>query len=150
MFHKMLKIEEISIIYTSLTCLRDKFLRKKFKSKYAFFFTYLKSKTIHPMLPNQWQSGNARKWKTGGVRFKPLSRLSTQPFGVLRGFLRNSRKYGLGSLRKTPTEGTSLVPQADNQPSTYNQPSVNTWKLIIQYTNINHQVNCKTNFKYSM
>ena len=25
-------------------------------------------------------------------------------FGVFRGFLRNSRKYGLGSLRKYPTE----------------------------------------------
>ena len=27
--------------------------------------------------PNQWQSGNARNWKTGGARFKPRSRLST-------------------------------------------------------------------------
>ena len=47
------------------------------------------------------------------------SRLSTQPLGVFRGFLRNSFKYGLGSLRKIPTEGTSLqvqVPQADNWP----------------------------------
>ena len=26
-----------------------------------------------------------------------------------RGFLRNSHKYGLGSLRKTPTEGTSHI-----------------------------------------
>ena len=26
-------------------------------------------------------------------------------FGVFRGFLRNSLKYGLGSHRKTPTEG---------------------------------------------
>ena len=26
-----------------------------------------------------------------------------------RGFLRNSRKYGLGSLRKTPTEGTPPI-----------------------------------------
>ena len=28
-------------------------------------------------------------------------------FGVYCGFLQNSRKYGLGSLRKTPTEGIS-------------------------------------------
>ena len=28
--------------------------------------------------------------------------LSTLPFGIFRGFLRNSRKYGLGSIRKTP------------------------------------------------
>ena len=34
--------------------------------------------------------------------FKPRSRLSTQPFGVFRGFLRNTHKYKLGSLRKTP------------------------------------------------
>ena len=27
--------------------------------------------------PNQWQSGNARDWKTGGAIFKPRSRLST-------------------------------------------------------------------------
>ena len=46
-----------------------------------------------------------QSWKTGSARFYPRSRLSTQPFGVFRGFLRNSRKYGLGSFRKTPTEG---------------------------------------------
>ena len=60
-------------------------------------------------MPNQWQSGNDRNWKTRGARFKPPSRLSTKPFGVFRGFLRNSRKQELGSLRKTPTEGTSPV-----------------------------------------
>ena len=32
----------------------------------------------------------------------PLSCLTTKPFGVFRGFLRNLRKYGLWSLRKTP------------------------------------------------
>ena len=32
--------------------------------------------------------------------------LVDQAFGVIRGFLRNSRKYGLGSLRKTPTKDT--------------------------------------------
>ena len=30
-------------------------------------------------------------------------------FGVFRGFLRNSRKYRLGFLRKTPTEGTPPI-----------------------------------------
>ena len=34
-------------------------------------------------------------------------------------FLRYSRKYGLGSLRKTPTE----VPQADNWSSAYEKPT---------------------------
>ena len=50
-----------------------------------------------------------QNWKTGGARFKPWSRLSTKPFGVFRGFLRNSRKYGLGSLRKISTEGIQLI-----------------------------------------
>ena len=42
--------------------------------------------------------------------------------GVFRCFLQNSRKYGLGSLRKTPTEGIHLQSQAsraDNR--TYTQ-----------------------------
>ena len=60
-------------------------------------------------LLHQWRSGNAQKWKTGGVRFKPRSRLSTYPFGDFRSFLRSSRKYGLGCLRKTPTEGAPPV-----------------------------------------
>ena len=60
---------------------------------------------IQKLQPHQWHSGNAQNRKTGGARFKPLSRLSTYPFGVFRGFLQKSRKYGLGSLRKTPTEG---------------------------------------------
>ena len=49
----------------------------------------------------QWHSGNAQNWKTGGARFKPRPRLSTYPFGVFRGFLRNLCKYGQGSLRNT-------------------------------------------------
>ena len=57
--------------------------------------------------PHQWLSGNAQNWKIGGARFKSLSQLSTQPFGVFQGFLRNSHKNGLGSIRKTPTEVTS-------------------------------------------
>ena len=54
----------------------------------------------------QWQSGNVRNLKTRVARFKPRSRLS---FGVFRGFLRNSRKYGLISLRKTPTESSPPI-----------------------------------------
>ena len=73
----------------------------------------------------------AQSRQTRGARFNPWSRLSMQPFGVFRGFLRNSRKYGLGSLRKTPTEGTSptgpgptseqlaLNLQPTNQPTNY-------------------------------
>ena len=64
----------------------------------------------------------------GGARFKPRSSLLIQPFGGFCSFLRNSCKYGLGSLRKTPMVGTHLqaqVPQADNWPSTYNQPITN-------------------------
>ena len=33
----------------------------------------------------------------------------SRSFGVFRGFLQNLRKYGLRSLRKTPTEGTIPV-----------------------------------------
>ena len=65
--------------------------------------------------PHQWRSGNAQSWKTGGTRFKPQSRLSTQPFGVFRGFLQNLRKCGLGSFRKIPMEGISpIVPGPTN------------------------------------
>ena len=49
----------------------------------------------------------AENWQSGSARFILRSRLSTQPFGVFRGFLRNTRKYGLGFIRKTPTEGTA-------------------------------------------
>ena len=76
--------------------------------------------------PQQWRSGSAQNWKTGGARFKPRSRLSTQPFGVSRGFLRNSHKYGLGSLRKTPTEGNPpIVPgPTSGQLDLYLHPSI--------------------------
>ena len=46
----------------------------------------------------------AQSWKMGGGKLNPRSCLSTEPFRVFRGFLRNSLKYGLGSLKKTPTE----------------------------------------------
>ena len=47
-------------------------------------------------------------WKLVDMRchFQTRSRLSTKLFGVFCGFLWNSVKYGLGSLRKTPTDGT--------------------------------------------
>ena len=52
----------------------------------------------------QWLSGFALKnGRRRGGRFNHRSLLLTQPFGVFRGFLRNSRKCGLGFLRKTPT-----------------------------------------------
>ena len=47
-------------------------------------------------------SGCAIKLVDGKYQFHPRWRLSTLPFAVFRGFLRNLRKYGLGSLRKTP------------------------------------------------
>ena len=50
----------------------------------------------YTVAPHQWHSSNVSNWKTGGARFKPRSRLSTKLFGVFGGFLRNSRKYGLG------------------------------------------------------
>ena len=59
--------------------------------------------------PHQWRSGNAQNWKMRDAKFKLRSRLSTKSSGVFRGYLRNSSKYGLGSLRKTLTEGTPLV-----------------------------------------
>ena len=49
---------------------------------------------------------SARNWQTGSAMFNPRSRLSTQPFGVFRSYLRNSHKYIIGSLRKTSTEDT--------------------------------------------
>ena len=45
-----------------------------------------------------------KSWQTGDARFYFQSHQSTQPFGVFQGLLKNSHKYGLGSLRKTPTE----------------------------------------------
>ena len=74
-------------------------------------------------LPHQWRSGNAQNWKSGGTRFKPRLRLSILPFGVFRGFLRNSCEYGVGSFRKTPTEGTPPIgpgPTSGQLALTYN------------------------------
>ena len=72
----------------------------------------------------------AYEWSALRVGFSKGSQpvfTRAQPFGVFRGFLRNSRKYGLGSLRKTPTEGTQLIglgPSWNNWTQTYNQPIV--------------------------
>ena len=49
-----------------------------------------------------------QNWWTEYADFNPRSRLSTSPFEVFRDFLRNSRNYGRGSLRKTSTQGTTL------------------------------------------
>ena len=61
-------------------------------------------------MPHQWRSGIALKadrregpCSIPGRAFRP----SHTEFSV--GFLRNSRKYELRSLRKTPTEGTLLI-----------------------------------------
>ena len=77
----------------------------------------------------QWQSGNAQNWQIGGARFKPWSRLTTQPLGIFCDFLRNSRKYEVGSLRKTPTEGT---PPKSPDP-TSGQLTLNLQSISTQY-----------------
>ena len=51
----------------------------------------------------------AQNWYTVGARSNSRSRLSILPFGVFPGFLRMSRKFGLGSLRKTLTEDISPI-----------------------------------------
>ena len=88
-------------------------------SKISLFFLILPFKKLNiipglsfdKIRPHQWRSGNAQNWNTGGARFNPQSRFLTYPFRVFHGFLRNLCKYGLGSLRKTPTEGTpNIVP----------------------------------------
>ena len=67
-----------------------------------FYFSFVHSRFRGPT------SGIAVTLKTGR-REVPGSNtgraLSTQPFGVFRGFLLNLRKYRLGSLRKTLTDG---------------------------------------------
>ena len=73
------------------------------------YFCLSKMHKLPENAPHQWLSGNAQNWQTGGVRFKPRSRLSTYPFGVFRSFLRNSRNYGLRSLRKTYMEGNPPI-----------------------------------------
>ena len=69
----------------------------------------------------------SNNWLTGGAEFN--SRLSTQPFGVFRSFLQNSRKYGLGFLKKTTTEG---IPPTG--------PGSTCWQLALplQSTTNNH------------
>ena len=59
----------------------------------------------------------------GGCEFNFRSRLSTQLFGVFRGFLRNSRRCELGSLRKTATDDIPPIvprPSCDNWTYFYN------------------------------
>ena len=55
----------------------------EFSISLLLFLSYFQ----HPFFkPHQWHSGKAQNWKTRGAGFKPRSRLSTQPFGVFRGF----------------------------------------------------------------
>ena len=83
------------------------FLKTKIRCEEIYYSTsQLRRKIFITRWPHQWRSGRAWNWKTRGARFKPRLRLSTQTFRVFCGFLRKSRKYGLGFLGKTPTEGT--------------------------------------------
>ena len=72
--------------------------------KINYFMKIMRLQTSNQEHPISGQAVIRSNWQTGGAWFKSRSRLSNQPFRVFRGFLRNSRKYGLGSLRKIPTE----------------------------------------------
>ena len=56
-----------------------------------------------------------KKWSLLSFKIRLLkfeeyfSLISRYRFGVFRGFLRNSHKYGLGSLRKTPPPWRALL-----------------------------------------
>ena len=136
--NRNIKCEKISYIFKKMNLLSLKtwinnIINAGFIMKKLFTFV-LTSKLVQP---HQWHSGNAQNWKTGGAWFKPRSRLSTQPFGVFRGFLRNSLKYGLGSHRKTSTEGTpptGLGPSEKISLKTNNQPT-NQSKLALRKLN---------------
>ena len=110
----------------------------------------------------------AQNWWTGGAGFYSWTGLSTLPLGVFRGFIRNSCKYELGSLRKDapplPKEG--IVPQgghpplahvqhADYSPYPYNQMISNVLNLKISnfflqhFTCYTNKFICKRTFYFS-
>ena len=68
--------------------------------------------------PHQWLSGSALELVDG--RYRVQSSVALVDLAVRS---RNSRKYGLWSLKKTPTEGTppsqAQVPHADHWPYPY-------------------------------
>ena len=99
------------------------------KFQAVFISEFIPDSFLTPISPHQRWCGSSQNWQTGGTKSKPRSRLSTKPFGVFGVFLRNSRKYGLGALRKTPHGGhptywpRSLVRQSAINPTTNNQPT---------------------------
>ena len=79
--------------------------------------------------PHQGRGGSALKTGRREVSGSVTGRsCQPKPFGVFRGFLRNSRKYGLGSLTKTPHGGHSTYSPRSHKrtighKSTTNQPT---------------------------
>ena len=65
---------------------------------------------LSTQVPPQWLSGSALELVDGRCQVQSSVALVDLAVRSFRGFLRNSRKYGIGSLRKTLTEGT--LPQA--------------------------------------
>ena len=85
--------------------------------------------------PHQWRSDSALKagrWEVPGSIPSRACRLSQLKFS--HGLFQNSGKYGLGSLRKTPTEGNlPIVPRPTNgQLDSYLHSSIH----LSQYFNI--------------
>ena len=77
-------------------------------------------------------------WQTRSARFNPRSHLSIQLFGIFRGFLRNSCKNGLGSLRKTATQGTPPPgPPISEQLALIQQPTVSKFNYLFNENNFN-------------
>ena len=98
------------------------FLKKKYSG-----FILANCGFLPHSLPHQWLSGNAQNWKTGGAKFKPWSRLSTQAFGVFLVFSETRVNTGQDPLERPSRWACSLqaqVLQADNWPSTYSQTAV--------------------------
>ena len=75
----------------------------------------------------------------GSARFKHQSSLSTQPFGIFRGFPRNSRKYRLVSLRKNLTEGTSPIGPCSTSGQMALKPTTQLVKMHFKFTYKNRQ-----------
>ena len=83
--------------------------------------------TVRPLVYECLNSSALKNWYTGSAWFNSRSRQSTQPFGVFRGFFRNSRKYGLGFLRKIPVEGIPPIGLGLRETTglnPYNQPTI--------------------------
>ena len=95
----------------SQTILFEKFVVRLFQQQ-GFFLTERNSqfrtiKFYDPKTPTVAELFCPLNWHTGDAGFNLRTRLTTQPFGFFRCFRQNSRKSGLGSLRKTLHEGHS-------------------------------------------